>query len=258
MQTALSTLIGITLATGLGCSTTDTRDQSDETKRVAIVLTNHGELGDTGRSTGFYLSEASHPYKVFTEAGYRVDFVSPKGGFAPMDGLDEKDAINDWFLSNESLVNRTENTTPIASIDADDYDAVFFAGGHGTMWDFPNDPQIQSLIRDVYEDGGVVAAVCHGPAALVNARLSDGTYLVANRTVSAFTDEEEAAVELEDVVPFALESKLRQRGALFVEAPNFQPKVAVSNRLVTGQNPSSATGVAEAVVTLLAETSISD
>lgn len=220
-------------------------------KRVAIVLTNHGQLGDTGKPTGFYLSEASHPYTVFRAAGWEVDFLSPKGGLAPMDGVDRADPVNAAFLDDAALVARTKSTVAIAAADAARYDAIFFSGGHGTMWDFPSDASVQELIRAVYERGGVVAAVCHGPAALVNARLSSGMYLVAGKEVSAFTDEEEIAVELEKVVPFALESKLRARGARFVEAPNFEKKVAVSERLVTGQNPASATGVAEAVVDLL-------
>jgi len=220
-------------------------------KRVAIVLTNHRELGDTGKTTGFFLSEATHPYEVFHKAGYEIDFLSPKGGEAPMDGVDANDPINAAFLADEALVARTKSTTAIAKSMSVRYDAVFFSGGHGTMWDFANDAGVQELIRTVYERGGVVAAVCHGPAALVNARLSSGMYLVAGKDVSAFTDEEEVAVKLEKVVPFALESTLRARGARFVEAPNFEKKVAVSERLVTGQNPASATGVAEAVVRLL-------
>jgi putative intracellular protease/amidase len=221
------------------------------TRRVAIVLTNHGTLGSTGKPTGFYLSEASHPHHVFREAGYEVDFLSPKGGLAPMDGLDAKDAINDAFLADPALVARTKATSAIRSADPARYDAVFFSGGHGTMWDFPDDASLQAFARSVYERGGVVAAVCHGPAALVDLRLSDGRYLVAGKDVAAFTDEEEAAVKLEKVVPFALESTRRARGAVFVESPNFEKRVAVSERLVTGQNPASATGTAEAVVVLL-------
>ena len=242
----------LALLAGSGCATSRSADaEGKPAPRVAIVLTNHGQLGDTGKPTGFFLSEATHPYEVFHEAGYEIDFLSPKGGLAPMDGVDTSDPINAAFLADEALVARTKSTTAIAKAMTVPYDAVFFSGGHGTMWDFPNDAGVQELIRTVYERGGVVAAVCHGPAALVNARLSSGMYLVAGKEVSAFTDEEEVAVELEKVVPFALESKLRARGARFVEAPNFEKKVAVSERLVTGQNPASATGVAEAVVELL-------
>lgn len=226
-----------------------------EPKRVAIVLTNHGQLGDTGRSTGFFLSEATHPYEVFRAAGYAIDFLSPRGGVAPMDGIDRSDSINRAFLDDPALVELTRTTTSLQAVDPARYDAIFFAGGHGTMWDLPDDPGVHKIIRAVYERGGVVAAVCHGPAALVNVRLSNGEYLVAGKEVSAFTDEEEIAVKLEQVVPFALETALRARGARFVEAPNFEKMVAVSERLVTGQNPASATGVAEVVVKLLGDAS---
>ena len=245
----------LAILTLVGCATAPAAKSdagaAQPPKRVAIVLTNHRELGDTGKTTGFFLSEATHPYEVFHKAGYEIDFLSPKGGEAPMDGVDASDPINAAFLADEALVARTKSTTSIAKSMSVGYDAVFFSGGHGTMWDFANDAGVQELIRTVYERGGVVAAVCHGPAALVNARLSSGMYLVAGKNVSAFTDEEEVAVKLEKVVPFALESTLRARGARFVEAPNFEKKVAVSERLVTGQNPASATGVAEAVVRLL-------
>ncbi len=237
---------------GTGCAARPTAGSNvNRPPRVAIVLTNHGQLGDTGKPTGFFLSEATHPHDVFRAAGFEIEFLSPKGGVAPMDGVDRSDPINAAFLDDASLVKLTRSTTAISAVDPARYDAIFFSGGHGTMWDFPSDPGVQSLIRAVYERGGVVAAVCHGPAALVEARLSDGSYLVAGKEISAFTDEEEMAVKLEKVVPFALESTLRSRGARFVEAPNFERKVAVSERVVTGQNPASAAGVAESVVMLV-------
>lgn len=243
----------LTIFAAVGCSAVPSTSASKPPRRVAIVLTNHAALGDTGKPTGFFLSEATHPHEVFRKAGYQIDFLSPKGGEAPMDGVDRNDPINAAFLADEALVARTKSTTAIAAARATRYDAVFFAGGHGTMWDFPNDASVQELISSVYERGGVVAAVCHGPAALVNARLTSGMYLVAGKEVAAFTNEEEIAVKLEKVVPFALESQLRARGARSVKAPNFEKKVAVSERLVTGQNPASATGVAEAVVGLLSQ-----
>ena len=218
-----------------------------EPKKIAIVLTNHSQLGNTGRETGFYLSEAAHPYHVFTQAGYRVELISPKGGACPVDGKKLDDPQNVHFLQQAPY----QKTLPASGVGPASYCAILFAGGHGTMWDFPNDPVLQKLAASVYEEGGVVAAVCHGPAALVNLKLSNGKYLVAGKTVSAFTNEEESAVELTEVVPFALESALIQHGAHFEKAPNFQAKVSVSERLVTGQNPASATGVAEAVVKLL-------
>lgn len=223
--------------------------------RVLIVVTNHAQLGDTGQPTGFFLSEAAHPWHVFTDAGFAVDFASPRGGAAPVDpkSLDQPDEISASFLEQfaPAPTHVIAETLPAADVDAAEYDAVFFAGGHGTMWDFPADENLARLTRAVYESGGVVGAVCHGPAVLVDVRLSDGTYLVAGKTVAAFTDEEEAAVKLTEVVPFLLESKLRERGARIAESPNFEPHVATSDRLVTGQNPASAAGVAEAMVELL-------
>jgi len=250
LKTLVRLAAAVAVAASLGCATGKS-SKENAPKRVAIVLTNHGQLGDTGRTTGFYLSEATHPHEVFRTAGYEVDFLSPKGGVAPMDGVDTADPINAAFLADASLVGKTRSTTALADADPARYEAVFFAGGHGTMWDFPDDATLQAFGVAIWERGGVVAAVCHGPAALVNMRRADGTYLVAGQEIAAFTDEEEAAVELEKVVPFALESTLRARGAKFVEAPNFKAKVAVSERIVTGQNPASATGTAEAVVTLL-------
>jgi putative intracellular protease/amidase len=223
------------------------------TKRIAIVLTNHEPLGETGRTTGFYLSEATHPHKVFVDAGYEVEFISPKGGLAPMDGVNRDDPINAAFLDNERLVAQTRNTIKAADVSADRYDAIFFAGGHGTMWDFPDDETLQKLTAALYERGGVVAAVCHGPAALVNVSLANGKYLVAGKEVAGFTNEEESAVSLTDVVPFLLETVLIDRGAKFTKGGNFQKHVAVSDRLVTGQNPASATATAEAVLRVLAQ-----
>jgi putative intracellular protease/amidase len=220
-------------------------------QKVLIVLTSHDTLGETGKETGFYLPEVTHPLDAFTRAGLTVDFVSPKGGKAPMVGIDLEDPLNKAFLENSELVSRVENTVNPAEIDPAEYSAIFYAGGHGTMWDFPEDDRLAAHAAAIYEAGGIVGAVCHGPAALVNIRLSNGEYLVANKTVSAFTNEEEAAVGLTEIVPFLLESKLIERGANFTKVPNFQVCVVTSDRLVTGQNPASAAGVGLQMVELL-------
>ncbi|MCU0540997.1 MAG: type 1 glutamine amidotransferase domain-containing protein [Oscillatoriaceae cyanobacterium Prado104] len=220
-------------------------------KKVLIVLTSRDTLGETGKETGFYLPEVTHPLDVFTRAGLAVDFVSPKGGKAPMTGIDLADPLNKAFLDNSELVSRVENTLNPAQIDPAEYSAIFYAGGHGTMWDFPDDARLAAIAANIYEAGGIVGAVCHGPAALVNIKLSNGEYLVANKTVSAFTNEEESAVGLTEIVPFLLESKLIERGANFSKVPNFQVSVVTSDRLVTGQNPASAAGVGEQMVKLI-------
>jgi putative intracellular protease/amidase len=219
--------------------------------KVLMVLTSHDKLGDTGRSTGWYLPEAAHPWKVFARQGWALDFVSPKGGRNPMDGVDLDDPIQREFL--EVFGDRGPDTVTADQVDANEYDVVFYVGGHGAMWDLPEDQPLSSKAAAIYENGGVVAAVCHGPAGLVNIKLSDDSYLVAGRELSAFTDAEEDAVGLSDVVPFLLASKLQERGAAHKPAPNFVAQVVADGRLITGQNPASATGVAEGVVSVLAD-----
>jgi putative intracellular protease/amidase len=221
--------------------------------KVLMVLTSHADLGDTGHKTGYYLPEVAHPWKVFTEAGYQVDFVSPKGGEAPMDGVDPSDPVQQAFLDDPDVAAALRSTLAPEQANPSDYDVIFYAGGHGTMWDFPDNTQLAKVAAEVYEGGGVVAALCHGPAGLVNVRLSDGSYLVAGKEVSAFTNEEETAVGLTEVVPFLLQTKLTERGARHTGTENFAAYVVADGRLVTGQNPASATGVAERVVELLAK-----
>lgn len=221
-------------------------------KRILIALTSHDRKGDTGQPTGAYLPELAHPHAIFVAAGHSVSFVSVRGGAVPLDGVHDPDPVSAAFLADAALVRRLHASAPSGAVQPADYDAIFFAGGHGTMWDFADDPGLQRLAAAIYEAGGVVGAVCHGPAALVHVRLSDGSFLVAGKEVSAFTNEEERAVGLERVVPFLLEDRLVAAGARFAPGPKWTRKVSVSGRLVTGQNPASAAGVAEAMVDLLA------
>ncbi|MGS2613115.1 type 1 glutamine amidotransferase domain-containing protein [Micromonospora sp. LZ34] len=215
--------------------------------RALIVLTSHRDLGDTGRQTGFYVGEAAEPWEVFRTAGYQVDLASVAGGEPPVDGRDPADPTqNDFFAANDLT-----RTRPVADVDPDGYDVVLFAGGHGTMWDFPGNPELARVAAGVYERGGVVAAVCHGPSALVDLKLSDGSQLVAGKRVAGFTNDEEAAVGLTEVVPFLLADRLTRAGAEHVPAPNWTEQVVVDGRLVTGQNPQSARALAEAVVKVL-------
>ncbi len=221
------------------------------TQRVLFVLTSHDTLGSTGKETGFYLPEVTHPYAVFEQAGIEVEFASPKGGKAPMIGIDLQDPLNQAFLEDSTKLAKVENTLTPTEIESSDYDAIFFAGGHGTMWDFPPDQRLAQIAAAIYEQGGIVGAVCHGSAGLINIKLSEGSYLVAGKTVAGFTNQEEAAVGLSDVVPFLLASRLSDRGAIHTKADNFQAHVVVSDRLVTGQNPASAKGVGVEMVKLI-------
>lgn len=221
--------------------------------KALLVVTSHAKLGETGKATGYYLSEVSHPYAALVERGIRIDIASPKGGQAPLDpsSLDLTDPVNKAFWEQKETKQKLDNTLALASIDPKDYAAIIFAGGHGTMWDFPNEETISTLTRQIYENGGVVAAVCHGPAALLNVKLSNGEYLVSNKKVAGFSNAEEEAVGLTKVMPFALQTELEKRGGNYSKAGLWQAHVQVDQRLVTGQNPASAAGVGQAVAKLL-------
>lgn len=232
---------------------------TDARPAVLLVLTNHADMGDTGEPTGFFLAEAAHPWHVFNDAGWIVVLASPLGGDAPIDprSLAEPDEEGQHFLDKFAKEGPdgfvVPGTARLTSMKASAFEAIFFAGGHGTMWDFPDGPGVRETAEGVYRSGGVVAAVCHGPAALVNLRARGGDPLVSGRRVTGFTNAEEDAVELTDAMPFLLETRLRELGAEFVGAGNFEENIVVDGRLVTGQNPASARGSAEAVVRVAAE-----
>lgn len=222
--------------------------------KILFVVTSHGEKGATGEPTGYYLSEVTHPWDVLRRAGYDIDFVSPKGGKPPVEGVELNDPVNAAFWSDATGRDRIERSGKLGEADPADYVALFFAGGHGTMWDFPDNEEIARLVRAFWKDGKVVAAVCHGPSALVDVKLEDGRYLVEGKRVNAFTDDEEKAVGMDKTVPFLLESRLTEHGARFEKSGLWEAHVAVDGRLVTGQNPQSAKGVGEAMLKLLSET----
>jgi putative intracellular protease/amidase len=255
--TRLFILAGILAGLNFSCMRQQDQGEVDKLSsannppRVLFVLTSHSDLGDTGEETGFYLSEASHPWKELTSNGIHVDFISIKGGMPPVDGFKLEDPVNREFWENEEVQAALQNTGTPDAIDPSRYDAIHFVGGHGTMWDFPDNEPIAALASQIYENGGVVSAVCHGPAALVNIRLSDGSYLIDGKNLTGFTNGEETAAGLTDVVPFLLEDALVGRGAEFVAAANWQENVQLSGRLVTGQNPASASALGKELVRLL-------
>lgn len=220
----------------------------DMKKKILFVVTSHDKKGSTGEPTGYYLSEVTHPWEVLQGAGYEIDFVSPQGGKAPVDGFDLKDEVNAAFWNNEKERYKVEHTKKPSEINPAEYVAIHYAGGHGAMWDLADNTALADIAAKIYEQGGVVSAVCHGPAGLVNIKLKDGTYLVAGKKVNGFTDEEEVAVKLDKVVPFLLEDKLKERGGKFEKSGMWQVHVVADQRLVTGQNPQSAKAVGEAVL----------
>ncbi len=258
------------LATVAGCNNdkdgvSARRQQGSEKPagRVLLVLTNHAELGNTGDKTGFYLSEAAHPYHVFKKANLEVTLASPRGGSAPVDPRSmETEAMSDVtcasFAQQYVQDGAVRETIALANVDPRRYDAIFFAGGHGTMWDFPTHPGVKKVGEAIYSNGGAVGAVCHGPAALIQLRGTDGAPIVRGKRVTAFTNSEEDAVDLVDAMPFLLETRLREQGARFSGAGDFEAHVVADGRLVTGQNPASAEGAAQRVVELVLRKKIAD
>ncbi|MFE7624003.1 type 1 glutamine amidotransferase domain-containing protein [Streptomyces sp. NPDC057509] len=223
------------------------------TGRTALfVLTSHAELGTTGRPTGFHLGETYEPWEILREAGHRVEFVSVEGGMPPMIGHDSADEGHTAFLSHPEGGGLIKAAPRPQDVDPGRYDAVYFVGGHGTMWDFRGHPALEEIGRTVFESGGVVAALCHGPAALVDLRLGTGRHLIDGHRITSFSQEGETARGLDTVVPFPLQGALEERGAVYSCAPGREPHVVVSGRLVTGQNPASARGLGNAVAALLA------
>lgn len=223
--------------------------------RILIVLTSHEDLGDTGRRTGFWLEEFASPYYVFRDAGAEVALASVKGGHPP---IDPKSALPEWQTDDTRRFDAdTESqaalamTQAISEVDAESYDALFFPGGHGPMWDYPGNETLASLIEAFDRTGKPIGAVCHGPVALVDAKANDGRPLVAGKRVTGFTNGEEAAVELAEVVPFLLEDRLRELDAHIHNAADFTSHVVTDGNLVTGQNPQSSAAGAKALLALL-------
>jgi len=225
-------------------------------KKILIVLTSCDKMASTGAATGWYLPELAHPYKVLKDAGFtNIDVISPKGGSAPLDpGSAEafkEDPVCQWFQSDATAQAMVSTTKTPSQVSAKDYSAVLYPGGHGPMFDLANNTDIAAITAQIYEAGGMVAAVCHGPAGLVPVKLSSGESIVKGKQVTAFTNSEEAAVQLTDAMPFPLETKLGELGGNFQKAADWQVKVVADGRLITGQNPASSTALGEQLVAQL-------
>lgn len=229
-------------------------------RKILIILTSHAALGATGRKTGFYWEELAEPYWAFRDAGHDVGLASIRGGMPPVDpGSDtaetRTDAV-DRFAADDGAMTALKNARAVADVNVAEWDAVFLPGGHGTMWDFSQTPELTALVGRIHDRGGVVGAVCHGPAGLIGASLPTGRPLVEGRTVTGFSNAEEDAVGLSDVVPYALEDALRGAGADYVSGDAFAAHAVRDGRLVTGQNPQSSRKVADLFLGALADTAI--
>lgn len=232
----------------IGLVQAQTKKSKNMKKKILFVVTSHDKKGSTGEDTGYYLGEVSHPWEVLYKAGYEIDFVSPKGGTPPVDGFDLKDPVNKEFWENKEYKNKIDHSMTPSQVDPKEYSTIFYAGGHGAMWDFADNKELAAIASEIYENGGIVAGVCHGPAGLVNIKLNSGKYLVDGKKINAFTNEEESEVKLTNVVPFLLENRLKERGAQFEKSGLWQNHVVSDQRVITGQNPQSAKSVGEAIL----------
>lgn len=225
-------------------------------KRILMIVTSHATMGASRKPTGIWLSELAAPYNLFVDAGIEVDIASPAGGTVPFDPASIKPAGQDEiqverFLADRVAQRKAAATLPVAGVDASAYDAVFLPGGHGAMWDLPGDAGVTHAVEAAFAANKIIAAVCHGPAGLVTAKRPDGKSILFGKQVNSFTDEEEAAAGLAAVVPFKLETRIRECGGQFEKAPNWQAFAVRDGLLITGQNPNSSTLVAQHVLTSL-------
>lgn len=223
--------------------------------KVLIVLTSHSELGNTGHKTGFWIEEFAAPYYALQEAGASITLASPKGGLPPIDPKSDEPASQTpatiRFKADKALQELLANTHPLSTVSAADYDGVFYPGGHGPLWDLTNDSDSIKLIEAFWSSKKPVAAVCHAPSVLLNVKDENGEALVKGKQVTGFTNTEEAAVQLTDIVPFLLEDELKNKGGIYSKKEDWASYVVTDGLLITGQNPASSEAAAEELVKLL-------
>lgn len=222
---------------------------------VLIILTSHDQLGDTGKKTGFWLEEFAAPYYVFRDAGAGVTLVSPAGGQPPLDPQsdvpDAQTAATARFKKDPAAQRDIAHTTRLAEVNAADFDAVFFPGGHGPMWDLAENADSQRLIEMFVAENRPLAAVCHAPAIFKHTKAADGKSLVSGRRVTGFTNTEEEGVGLTQAVPFLVEDMLKANGGLYEKGPDWGSYVVVDGQLITGQNPASSEAAARELLNLI-------
>ena len=223
--------------------------------KILIVLTSHSELGDTGKKTGFWVEEFAAPYYELADAGAEITLASPKGGQPPIDPASELAAAQTKFThrfdKDAALKQKLAHTLKLSEVKAADYDAVFYPGGHGPLWDLVKDTNSIALLADFQQQGKPMALVCHAPCALLQVKLPNGDALIKGKDVTGFSDTEEAAVKLTKVVPFLLEDELKKTGAHYSNGPDWGVYVQTDGLLITGQNPASSAEAAKALLKML-------
>lgn len=224
-------------------------------KHILIVLTSQKTIGNTNKETGFHFSEFSHPFEFFISHGYEVTVASPQGGECPITSPHPEDKINAAFYADPEKMKIVKETVKLSDLQNTNFDAVFIAGGHGPMFDLANNAVLAEIMNKTYSDSGILGAVCHGPAAFVGVKDKNGLYLVADKRINSFTNDEEEKTPYFEDMPFLLESKLVEQGAKFEASGPREPHLSVDERLVTGQNPESVELVIGAMYALLQDKS---
>jgi putative intracellular protease/amidase len=223
--------------------------------KILIVLTSHSELGDTGKKTGFWVEEFAAPYYELADAGAEITLASPQGGQPPIDPSSElpgaKTKFTHRFDQDEPLKQKLAHTLKLNDVKAANYDAVFYPGGHGPLWDLTKDAKSIALLEAFQQQGKPMALVCHAPCALLNVKLANGETMIKGKKVTGFSDTEEAAVKLTKVVPFLLEDELKKEGAHYSKGPDSGVYIQIDGLLITGQNPASSAEAAKALLKLL-------
>lgn len=225
--------------------------QSSNIKKVLIVLTNTLKYGNRNEATGLWLGEATEFAKIVQDAGYEVDYVSPKGGFVPLDPRSMKyidDEIMDFYESDDFRRRALMDSLSPEKIDPNDYSAIYYAGGHGVMWDFPDDDKLSQIALKIYQNGGFVSSVCHGIAGLLNIKLPNNDYLISGHKITGFTKTEEILAGKKKIVPFFNQDESEKRGAIFMKKRAYKEYAIQDGQLITGQNPFSAKAVARLLV----------
>lgn len=223
--------------------------------KILIVLTSHSELGNTGHKTGFWIEEFAAPYYVFSDAGAEIGLASPQGGQPPIDpksdAPESQTEATKRFKTDANLQQKLANTIKLSEVSAEEFDAVFYPGGHGPLWDLTTNQDSIKLIEEFWKANKPVAAVCHAPSVLLNVKDSNGEPLVKGKKVTGFTNTEEEAVQLTDVVPFLLEDELKNKGGIYSKKEDWASYIIKDGLLITGQNPASSEAAAEELLKLL-------
>lgn len=224
-------------------------------KKILFVLPSHDQLGNTGQKTGFWLEEFASPYYEFIDNGYDVTIASPKGGRPPVDPKslqpENQTESTKRFQADKSANEKLDNSLVLKDVSSDDYVSLFLPGGHGPMWDLSQDNDLKRIVEEFYNKDKIISAVCHGPAGLLQATDKNGDSILKDKRVTGFTNQEEQSVKLDKIVPFSLESRMKDLGGNFEKTENFKPFVIIDGQIITGQNPASALVTARKVIEVL-------